>query len=1153
MDTEQNMAKDVAQVGQDKKNVKGYRRSDKQLAYKEKAVKDVTEFAERKKDEMQELISKFEAKWQIGLRWDSKVPQNGKWYHLFTLKASDRDEVIREIKEYLNLYKEIHGIESVKDANDEEGINSAYDKIQDLYKELSSMVEKAKTEKQSTSSSTVFNLHKDIIARETQIVNKLEKVELSISRQQVRGLTNKLDSALKACDEYKEQTNTLQKENEKVTEECKRVIEENKRLGEKCDEVVEENKRLGKECDRVVEENKRLGEKCDRVVEEMKGMMNFIQETFMSQGRTAQNEAINQGAKQQGAQAQFDQQQKPNAQATSTQQAANVSPMSHNKSSSPSSSSGEDGNQAGPSSKLSGVQPISRKEAINSLAGQRKYRVLWWGFGPTLLESLCKKKGFNAKKLLEDKFSEGIKEQCITLLEAFGEEKLYWWWPWSGKVNDAQIDEKQCQRAREYGNYSWFWKIVFGLFTSVLIHCRVLQWNSLVTNYYGGCMFKKGSSEDRNQARNRSQEVPTTSTNISDNLGDCMNRGEKDSESVNQTKNINQTTSTNTSDNLNKGPDLMTLGDVLKLFGLPKLLQKLDVSLEEVRRHIKGKKEHEQRVKDADKEIRNLSLKYHPDRVQNRGGSDKEVAQAKEIQTALGTTRTVLNSLTKAFLEDLDIDYKYAFYAKIEISSLGNEDEVNKLNSGVLHKLVMLSEIKQEKIIARINKFLKASQCSVKSFTEGNVGDFEKNRRNALLYLSMCIDGYKKLVAEDDEVEKECKEDEKLERMGSLIRRMARESSRQLNTLRELERFAEGSIKGRFQNFPAPENVDKYFVLPFVKYINVLLICSKVCSREKNESKESWQFFGLRKKFELWRTQQGETPEQEPDLEQEGVLYGYAYYLASYFNDNSKYGKEVRKALGITEDKKISIEKVINRFNEVIGMIKDNLEKEFKPDTYIEGGTKKYIMKEYAKWMKIMDDFLEKEEKRIKDTWVDIRNFQIKNKRLGEECKRVVEENKRLGEKCERVVEENKMLGEKCERVLEENKRFGEKYDGVAKEMREFRQKMFSYISHGRTVQNEVDNQEASTSQQQSYDQGANDQQHESGAQASCAQLSQQQEPNAQAANAQQQESCTQAANDQPNSKLGEVRPISRSQSLGSLHSSDSDSGIKIGGSSQCR
>ena len=50
--------------------------------------------------------------------------------------------------------------------------------------------------------------------------------------------------------------------------------------------------------------------------------------------------------------------------------------------------------------------------------------------------------------------------------------------------------------------------------------------------------------------------------------------------------------------------------DVLKLFRLPKLLQKLVSSLEEVRRHINHKEQREVDLKVADKTIQKLSLKY---------------------------------------------------------------------------------------------------------------------------------------------------------------------------------------------------------------------------------------------------------------------------------------------------------------------------------------------------------------------------------------------------------------------------------------------------------------------------------------------------------------------------------------------------------------
>ena len=89
--------------------------------------------------------------------------------------------------------------------------------------------------------------------------------------------------------------------------------------------------------------------------------------------------------------------------------------------------------------------------------------------------------------------------------------------------------------------------------------------------------------------------------------------------------------------------------DVLKLFRLPNILQELDSSLEEIRRHIKHKEQHEDYLKGVDKNIQKLSLKYHPDKVKSRGGFDEELAQVEKMQTILNAPRSVLNSLTRGY------------------------------------------------------------------------------------------------------------------------------------------------------------------------------------------------------------------------------------------------------------------------------------------------------------------------------------------------------------------------------------------------------------------------------------------------------------------------------------------------------------------------
>ncbi len=98
---------------------------------------------------------------------------------------------------------------------------------------------------------------------------------------------------------------------------------------------------------------------------------------------------------------------------------------------------------------------IWQEKAINFLQENRRYQVLWWGFGPTMLEVLCKEKGFDAKELLEKKSSRNaqVEKQCVELLEAWGEKKIHWWWPWSKKMKDIELDEKQCQRAKNYEKY----------------------------------------------------------------------------------------------------------------------------------------------------------------------------------------------------------------------------------------------------------------------------------------------------------------------------------------------------------------------------------------------------------------------------------------------------------------------------------------------------------------------------------------------------------------------------------------------------------------------------------------------------------------------------------------------------------------------------
>jgi ribosomal protein S2 len=115
----------------------------------------------------------------------------------------------------------------------------------------------------------------------------------------------------------------------------------------------------------------------------------------------------------------------------------------------------------------------------------------------------------------------------------------------------------------------------------------------------------------------------------------------------------------------------ITIGGALERF-LPGLLTDLDKSLEEVRRGKKKKGEHEQYCNKNDKKLQKLSLKYHPDQIRNNGGSEEEIAVAEEVQKALNAVCLVIKGMNEHFCKDIDVDYRYSFYAK----KLGNEAEL---------------------------------------------------------------------------------------------------------------------------------------------------------------------------------------------------------------------------------------------------------------------------------------------------------------------------------------------------------------------------------------------------------------------------------------------------------------------------------------------
>jgi hypothetical protein len=115
------------------------------------------------------------------------------------------------------------------------------------------------------------------------------------------------------------------------------------------------------------------------------------------------------------------------------------------------------------------------EDMIKFLHKHRLYRILWWEFGSTILEYL----GFNAKELLV------ISGKNDEIVSAWGNMKAYWWWPWSCKVSEVVLSESQKEGSEKYSSYSFLYRIMLVLFTSVLTHRLVFFNIRLLINSIG--------------------------------------------------------------------------------------------------------------------------------------------------------------------------------------------------------------------------------------------------------------------------------------------------------------------------------------------------------------------------------------------------------------------------------------------------------------------------------------------------------------------------------------------------------------------------------------------------------------------------------------------------------------------------------------------
>ncbi len=388
-------------------------------------------------------------------------------------------------------------------------------------------------------------------------------------------------------------------------------------------------------------------------------------------------------------------------------------------------------------------------EVINFLQEQKKYRILWWGFGGSLFDHLCNTLGFDAKYLLKNKTSEEDKLYDLTC--AYGEMPAYPWWPWSKKIKDVSLSESQVKRAKDYMLYRPWYRFILSIFTSVSLDFYLIKWHKL--SYQGDEMVKKHkigktkNIDDLSHIHFLNQE-----TQVSDDADVVLEEG--------ITFSFGKTT-----DSIMQ----LSLKEVLELFGLPKLLERLDNGLYAIRSHQTQKEDYEKYFnEEVNQKFKKLSLAYHPDKVAGSCAEDKR--RATEMQQGVNTTWQIMKNLyehaTSNHTSVLNRDFQYSFYANVEIGLLSSKDKMEQLNNKILDKLWWISKVSHAHLTSLLDKFLVASKSTMEKHLLDEKKDFQSLEWNIERKVSKAVDEYieryKGFTEELVKLYKDCQDNEDL-------------------------------------------------------------------------------------------------------------------------------------------------------------------------------------------------------------------------------------------------------------------------------------------------------------------------------------------------------------------------------------------------------
>lgn len=230
---------------------------------KTEEVERLSDYATKKKENMEKLLNECP---DMSAFWDSKVPEKDiKFYRFFSFQQSDKKAVLEKINSYKKIYQDLSA--AVLPITDSNPMNckELRRKLTQLKERLSEVYESAKREKQTTSSSAIYDMHYSFIQEYEKLNWYLIDVDNAALNKMLEEAQNGWRDSLRKIDVLTQQVTDISQNytdiNHKYADICEKyetLKTENEKAAKKQEELLAQNKTLETKIDVIVEILERL-------------------------------------------------------------------------------------------------------------------------------------------------------------------------------------------------------------------------------------------------------------------------------------------------------------------------------------------------------------------------------------------------------------------------------------------------------------------------------------------------------------------------------------------------------------------------------------------------------------------------------------------------------------------------------------------------------------------------------------------------------------------------------------------------------------------------------------------------------------------------------------------------------------------------------